>query len=87
VTVHGWEVDAWWPRERLAVELDGYAFHFTRAAHQRDRDKANALTAAGITVLRFTHDDVKRRPHRTAARIAALLTPSPAAAAGARPPS
>jgi very-short-patch-repair endonuclease/predicted transcriptional regulator of viral defense system len=71
--LHGYEVDALWPTHRLVVELDGYAFHRDRRAFQRDRDKANALTAAGYTVLRFTHDDILRRPARTAAHLRALL--------------
>jgi very-short-patch-repair endonuclease len=35
--------------------------------------KANDLTQSGWDVLRFTHDDVVRRPAATAARIAAFL--------------
>ncbi len=71
--LHGYEVDALWAEHRLVAELDGYAFHRDRRAFQRDRDKANALTAAGYTVLRFTHDDVIRRPAGVAAQLRALL--------------
>ncbi len=72
VHLDGMEVDAHWP-PRLVVELDGWARHKDRRAFQRDREKGNALTAAGFTVLRFTHDDVVRRPAETARRIQALL--------------
>lgn len=71
--VHGDEVDAFWPARRLVVELDGYARHSDRHAFQRDRDKGNALTAAGLTVLRFTHDDVVRRPDHTVCRLRTFL--------------
>lgn len=71
--VHGHEVDAFWPARRLVVELDGWARHKDRQAFQHDRDKGNALTAAGCTVLRFTHDDVVRRPAEIAERVRALL--------------
>lgn len=71
--VEGGEVDACWPGARLVVELDGWARHKDRHAFQHDREKANALTEAGFTVLRFTHDDVVRRPAETARLIRALL--------------
>jgi very-short-patch-repair endonuclease len=72
-TVDGVEVDALWPPERVIVELDGYAYHHTRRAFERDRRKTNALTLAGFTVLRFTHDDVVRRPERVAGSVAHAL--------------
>lgn len=67
------EVDACWPAARLAVELDGWARHKDRHAFQRDRSKGNALMRAGWRVLRFTHDDVVRRPAETAAEIRHFL--------------
>jgi very-short-patch-repair endonuclease len=69
----GVEVDALWPAERLAVEADSWRWHHDRAAFQRDRAKANALQLAGYRVLRFTHDDIVRRPAHTAATIRAAL--------------
>ncbi|HEX7290742.1 MAG TPA: DUF559 domain-containing protein [Conexibacter sp.] len=60
--VEGYEGDAVWRKARLIVELDGWDAHKTRRAFQHDRTKANALTNAGWTVLRFTHDDLVRRP-------------------------
>jgi very-short-patch-repair endonuclease len=71
--VHGEEVDAWWPQARMVVEADGWEFHRGRAAFARDREKSNVLTLHGCTVLRFTHDDVVRRPARTAAAIRRAL--------------
>jgi predicted transcriptional regulator of viral defense system len=81
--VEGYECDAVWRAQRLAIELDGWDAHKTRRAFQHDRTKANALTNAGWTVLRFTHDDLVRRPEVVAAGVRAQLT---RAAGSARPP-
>ena len=48
------EADAVWPDARLIVELDGYAFHGTRAAFDRDRERDRLATAAGWRVIRIT---------------------------------
>jgi very-short-patch-repair endonuclease len=68
------EGDAVWPAAQLVVELDGWDSHKTRRAFQRDREKGNALLAAGWAVLRFTYRDVVRRPEEVAAQIAAQLS-------------
>ncbi len=73
VHVEGMEIDAFWPAHKLAAELDGWDRHKDRRAFQRDRDKGNALTRAGYRLLRFTHDDVVRRPAGTAAQIRHFL--------------
>jgi hypothetical protein len=36
-TALGYEVDALWPAQRLAAELDSWEFHHHRAAFERDR--------------------------------------------------
>jgi hypothetical protein len=48
------EADAVWPEARLIVELDGYSFHGTRAAFERDRERDRAAVAAGWRVIRVT---------------------------------
>jgi very-short-patch-repair endonuclease len=73
--IDGMEVDAVWPRERIAVELDSWEFHRHRRAFQHDREKGNALTAAGWTVLRFTHHDVAHRPAEVAAQLSRFVSP------------
>jgi very-short-patch-repair endonuclease len=73
VWVHGREVDAWWPAQRVAVEADGWESHGTRRAFQRDREKGNHLALHGVTLLRFTHRDVAERPERVAREVAEAL--------------
>jgi very-short-patch-repair endonuclease len=63
------EVDFLWPDERVIVEVDGFAFHSTRAAFERDRVRDRALQTAGYTVLRITW---RQLVHESAAVIAAL---------------
>jgi very-short-patch-repair endonuclease len=74
VLVDGHEVDALWHEARLVVELDGWAFHRSKDAFQRDRAKGNALVRAGYVLLRFTHDDVTRRAEAVAAELREALT-------------
>ena len=53
--VAGHEVDAFWPAQRLVVEIDGYRYHGTRRAFERDRRKDADLQAAGYRVVRITY--------------------------------
>jgi predicted transcriptional regulator of viral defense system len=48
------EADAVWHDARLIVELDGYAYHRTAAAFERDRERDRAAVAAGWRVVRIT---------------------------------
>ncbi len=81
VRIHGFEVDALWPEQRVIVECDGWSTHGHRAAFERDRARDAALTALGYVVLRFTWRQLTREPMVVAARLAAVLTP-PAPARG-----
>jgi len=73
VLVAGLEVDAVWREERLVVELDGHAFHGTRAAFERDRERDAALQLAGFRVLRITHRRLEREPHAVIQTVRTLL--------------
>jgi very-short-patch-repair endonuclease len=68
--VHGFEVDAYWPDRRLAVELDSWEHHGTRAAFERDRERDAELHAHGIATLRFTYAQVTNRRGWVARRLA-----------------
>lgn len=68
ITVNGlrYRLDFAYPPIRLAIEVDGYHAHGGRTAFQRDRDRQNALVALGWTVLRFTWEDIVKRPSKVA---------------------
>jgi very-short-patch-repair endonuclease len=57
-----YEVDFLWRAERLVVELDGYAYHSSRASFESDRRRDRELQARGFVVLRFTYGEVVDRP-------------------------
>jgi very-short-patch-repair endonuclease len=67
------EVDALWPQHRLIVEVDGFAFHGTRQAFERDRRRDARLTALGLRVIRTTWRELTREPERLIAALAAAL--------------
>jgi very-short-patch-repair endonuclease len=71
-----YRLDYAWPAARLAVEVDGYGHHSDLEAFRHDRRRQNDLVLAGWTVLRFSHDDVLRRPAQVAAQIWAALAAS-----------
>lgn len=71
--VAGYEVDAYWAKERFAVELDGYETHGTRAAFERDPVRLEDLKLAGIDAIRVTARRLEREPAQVAARLKILL--------------
>lgn len=60
--VNGFEVDFHWPELGLVVETDGLRYHRTPAEQARDRLRDQAHTAAGLSQLRFTHEQVRYDP-------------------------
>jgi hypothetical protein len=71
--VAGLELDFVWHDGRLVVELDGHAFHGTRAAFERDRVRDASLQVAGYRVLRVTHRRLEAEPAAVIAEARALL--------------
>jgi hypothetical protein len=67
------QLDNLYEEERLAVELDGRAYH---PAEQRwaDNRRDSALAALGIMTVRYSWTDVAERPCTVAAEVAALLS-------------
>lgn len=65
----GYEIDVAFPAVRLAIEVDGQAFHSDARAFHRDRRRQNDLVRAGWTVLRFTWADLSREPERVVAEV------------------
>jgi very-short-patch-repair endonuclease len=66
-------LDFAFPDLRLAIEVDGRAWHSSSERFQSDRLRQNALVAAGWTILRFTWDDIVNRPDDAVATIRATL--------------
>ncbi|HET7051175.1 MAG TPA: DUF559 domain-containing protein [Solirubrobacteraceae bacterium] len=83
VLVEGELVDALWRKERVIVELDGYAFHKSRAQFETDRRRDAKLTVAGYRVLRITQQRLQNEPEAVLAEIRALLSAGRAAWAAA----
>ena len=73
VLVDGYEVDFLWRDERLIVEVDGFRFHSSRRAFERDRRRDADLQAAGFSVLRLTWRQIVDEPYATVARAARAL--------------
>ena len=68
-----WRIDALWPEQRLAVEINGHAAHSSPWAHDRDHRKEQHLLAAGLAVRRFTALQAIDEPALVIAGIAAAL--------------
>jgi len=69
----GFELDFYWRREGLVVEVDGYNFHRGPGAFGNDHEKDLAVRAAGLGMLRFTGDHVLKQPGMVLATIAGEL--------------
>ena len=67
------DLDAAYVEARVAVELDGAAFHGSREARERDLRKDTALAAAGWIVLRFSHARLMADPEGCRREIVAAL--------------
>lgn len=48
--------------QRVAIEIDGRAWHSAGERFQSDRSRQNRLVLQGWTVLRFTWEDLVKRP-------------------------
>ncbi|MGC5248683.1 DUF559 domain-containing protein [Gordonia sp. DT219] len=67
--VVGYEVDFGFPASKVAVEIDGMAFHRDANSFQYDRKRRNDLVAAGWIVLNFTWADIVDRPDYVLAQV------------------
>jgi len=61
-----WRFDVAWPDAKVAVELEGALWvksrHRTGKGYQADIEKYSTATADGWRVLRFSADDLRKRP-------------------------
>jgi very-short-patch-repair endonuclease/predicted transcriptional regulator of viral defense system len=67
--IDGMEVDFVWRDRRLIVEVDGYAYHRSPAAFEKDRERDVRLAMKGWTTRRFTWRQVDTRARWVAAAI------------------
>lgn len=67
--VGGYLVDVAFPQHKVAIEIDGWAFHSDVADFVADRTRQNKLALLGWQVLRFTWWDLTQRPERVIAVI------------------
>jgi very-short-patch-repair endonuclease len=69
----GYLLDVAFPAARVAVEVDGWAWHVDARRFGHDRRRQNRLVCAGWTVLRFTWHDLTGRPDAVLAEIIAAI--------------
>jgi very-short-patch-repair endonuclease len=66
--------DFLWRKERLIVELDGWRYHGTRSAFERDPRRRQRLQLAGWRVTSATWTQVVREPAQLARVVRGLLS-------------
>ena len=89
--IRGWRVNYHWDpadertidvafvKERVAIEIDGWAWHHTPERFQKDRTKLNDLTDLGWSHLKFTWFDLTQQPEDVVRRVRATVDqPGPA---------
>jgi very-short-patch-repair endonuclease len=67
------EVDFVWRDQRLIVEVDGFRFHSSRSAFERDRRRDAELGTLGFRVARVTWHQIVDEPVALVARLATAL--------------
>ena len=72
----GFEIDVAFVRERIAVEIDGWAWHRDADRFARDAERQNILVNAGWRVLRFTWHHVVFEPEVVIGAVIDALAPS-----------
>jgi very-short-patch-repair endonuclease len=72
-TAGGRRVDCRWPQQRLTVELDGYRYHRSRHAWERDRQREREARARGDEFRRYSWADVNDDADATADELRRLL--------------
>jgi very-short-patch-repair endonuclease len=75
--VGGVEVDFLWQAQRLVVEVDGFQFHSSRFAFERDRRRDGELASRGFRVMRVTWRQIVNEPDALITRLATALATAP----------
>jgi very-short-patch-repair endonuclease len=72
--VGGYKVDVGFPVQKIALEVDGFAFHSSATDFQVDRERQNKIALLGWQVLRFTWLDLNEYPDRVIAVIRSAIS-------------
>jgi very-short-patch-repair endonuclease len=75
--VGGFVLDVAFAEARVAIEVDGWAWHSDALRRRQDLRRQNAVVLAGWTVLRFSWDDLAHRPRAVLAEITMALATGP----------
>jgi very-short-patch-repair endonuclease len=75
--VGGYVVDFAFRGSKVAIEIDGFAFHSDPEAFRTDRERQNYLILRGWTVLRFTWQDLIENPERVVAEVRRAISACP----------
>ncbi|OBJ41376.1 hypothetical protein A5630_22785 [Mycolicibacterium mucogenicum] len=67
--VAGYKVDIVFPAAKLAIEVDGWAYHSSADDFENDRKRQNTISLLGYQILRFTWLDLTEYPDRVLAEI------------------
>lgn len=69
----GYEIDVAFIRQRVAIEVDGWAWHRDAARFNSDVDRQNVLVNAGWHMLRFTWHQLTNDPAGVVAQVRRAL--------------
>jgi very-short-patch-repair endonuclease len=75
VWLYEWEVDLHWPQLRVAIELDGWQSHRTKAARDRDYDRDLGLALNGYATHRISWDQYRHDRAKVVAALQLWLRP------------
>ena len=67
------EIDFADPELKIAIEVDGRAFHSDHRSFERDRERQNMLVIRGWIVLRFTWERLVNDPEGVVSEISAVI--------------
>ncbi|MFH0874080.1 MAG: endonuclease domain-containing protein [Candidatus Komeilibacteria bacterium] len=65
-------VDFYCPEAKLVIEIDG-ATHSTKGELENDQKRQDYIESLGLTVIRFTNEEVYYRPDRVLRKIRRVL--------------
>lgn len=66
-------LDFHFPGTKVVIEADGYAWHASVEAFERDRQRRNALTLKGFLILQWTWSALQTRPEELLIELCTLL--------------